>query len=227
MSLWCRLHYTCKQFLIASPQKTLKKRQLRRKASKSCHISTLQQISTYLHSKGNKEIVRVSGIRVYVVDDKVQVILYPLPRACCIKRSYDKRGLKYCPGTTTKLFQINTQECHKLRCFMRPCPSFQLVGTRDTSREVTEIRPCTSRPVAQKLSSRLKYNAIYYLGQNETRTANPSFFGNQGRRYAKAKTRHFPIFDLGRETGTKSLVSCPRFQPVNGPSRRERRKDQT
>ena len=23
--------------------------------------------------------------------------------------------------------------------------------------------------------------------------------------------RHFPIFDLGRETGTKSLVSCPRF----------------
>ena len=62
---------------------------------------------------------------------------------------------------------------------MRPCPSFQLVVTRDT-RQVTEIRPRTSRPMAQKLSSRLKYKAIYDLGQNKMRTANPSFFGNQG-----------------------------------------------
>ena len=177
-----------------------------KQASQGCHISTLQQISTYFHSKGNKEIVRVSGIRVYVVNDKVQVILYPLPGACCIKRSYGKRALKHWSGTTTKLFQINTKECHKLRCFMRPCPSFQLVVTRDT-KEATEIRPCTSRPMAQKLSSRLKNNAIYYLGQNEIRTTNPSFFGNQRWSSAKAKRRHFPVFDRGGGAGKDSIFS--------------------
>lgn len=83
---------------------------------------------------------------------------------------------------------------------MRPCPSFQLVVTRDT-RQVTEIRPRTSRPMAQKLSSRLKYKAIYDLGQNKMRTANPSFFGNQGWSSAKAKTRHFPIFYRGGAGG--------------------------
>lgn len=66
-------------------------------------MSTFQRISTYFQSEGNKEIVLVSGIRVYVVDDKVQVILYPLPGACCIKCSYDKRALKYCPGTKTQI----------------------------------------------------------------------------------------------------------------------------
>ena len=40
-----------------------------------------------------------------MVGDKVQVVLYPLPGACCIKRSYDQRALKYCSGTTTNCFK--------------------------------------------------------------------------------------------------------------------------
>ena len=200
MSLWCRLHYTCKQFLIASASRPWKNANLGGKQARAVTFLPFNRYPLTFTPKETRKSFRVSGIRVYVVDDKVQVILYPLPGACCIKRSYGKRALKYCSGTTTKLFQINTWECHKLRCFMRPCPSFQLVVTRDT-REATEIRPYTSRPVAQKLSSRLKYNAIYYLGQHEIRTANPSFFGYQGWSSAKAKTRHFPIVDRGGAGG--------------------------
>ena len=61
--------------------------------------------------------------------------------------------------------------------------------------------------MAQKLSSRVKYNAIYYLGQNEIRTANPSFLENQGWSSAKAKTRLFSIFDRGGGGGKDSIFS--------------------